>query len=778
MSLQRLLLAGVTACLVCAFGAPTYAAGTAATAKKGSDDSATEVKLVPGWSGGTPSGVLEYPQGFDLTGADNQYFFGSYQQLGPRGFFGDYGIDRNPPGLFANLNGWVGNPRTQATSVTTVTNGSTPDIANDLVSGTGASVSSVLLNITPAYGNDWVHLKARYTINAYQTSAFPGAATPIALPQLTLWQAKVSTPIADIALGKYIFQRGCSLQFSSNRTAEFLILEKSYEVPNILGRLVCAGILPPRVMSWFNPEFWPRYSQAHQNEKTTKDLGEPEYQLYGGDSISKKSIFTLMDERRRQVREDELKTKVEEANKKVEEANKKVEEAGHFNADKLTRALAELKAANAEQKAAMAEQTAYEQEQKAEEEREKKWPSDSDPYAWNYLTPGRVRVGFGFIGWEVPNPYPCGAELLTPYIVAPLTAPFTTTLYNRNDFTLNAMNNLIGSITYTSSDMEFGVGCLRSSFHQGPEIQPWFQPPPPPPPVPLSRSTPTFERYVTEGWAYLIYNNGRFFFKTELDWFNRIFRFQGSQDGKFFGQDEYDDKSGRSRFAPRYWESWRYMAEAGAHCGPFAGRIFYSFMPGPDRRHGIYIDRQPFVLEFPQQALGLFDPYSSLLSFRFGSGMNAPGHISDASVFAFKLDYLLASNLLIEGSFLKAIRNSHGYPMGFIRPDTTTPNNFGRVVYGEPPGSRYEAPAPSIPDRDLGWEAMAGMVWELMDGWAIKAQMAYWQPGRWFNYACIDKGVLNWNAPVTPPDPPNLGINPDRKIDPVLGWEIYIGARY
>ena len=203
MSFHRLFTLVIVSCLICMVGALTY----------GADDSA-EVDIVPGWSGGTPSGVL-YDKNLDLTGADNQYFFGSYQQLGPRGFFGDANVDRSSTGLFSNLNGWVGNPGIQAIGVTTVSNGARSDIANDLVSGTGASVSSVVLSVTPRYGNDWVHLQARYTINPYQTSAFPGAATPIAQPQLTLWQAKVSTPIADIALGKNVFQRGCSLQFSS-----------------------------------------------------------------------------------------------------------------------------------------------------------------------------------------------------------------------------------------------------------------------------------------------------------------------------------------------------------------------------------------------------------------------------------------------------------------------------------------------------------------------------------------------------------------------------------
>ena len=90
----------------------------------------------------------------------------------------------------------------------------------------------------------------------------------------------------------------------------------------------------------------------------------------------------------------------------------------------------------------------------------------------------------------------------------------------------------------------------------------------------LSVSTPTFERYVTEGWAYLKYNNGRFFFDTELDWFNRVYRFQRSLDGTFFGEAD-TLTAAEALFASKYWESWRYMAEAGARFGPLAGRVFF-----------------------------------------------------------------------------------------------------------------------------------------------------------------------------------------------------------
>ena len=416
-------------------------------------------------------------------------------------------------------------------------------------------------------------------------------------------------------------------------------------------------------------------------------------------------------------------------------------------------------------------------------------PEKAYAYAWGHTGPGCLRIGFGFFPWEtpdfgveilhyvsLPNPFPAPPTILN------FASPFNATSWNPFDFGVNRVQNWMALIAYSSTDLEFGVGCLRSSYHQGPEA---IRPSPPlnsdPRIQPISSlNTPTIERYVTEGWAYLKYNNGRVFFNTELDWFNRVYRFQASQLGTFFGIPDNTDGSG-SLFAPQYRESWRYIAESGFWYGPFSAKAFYCFMPGPDRRHGIYIDRQPFIQELPQQAFGLFDPYSILLAYRFGSGVNAPAHISDASVYALKLDYAVASNLILEGSFLRAIRNTHGYAVGYIRPFTPTPpvpppfTGFGTVVYGEPRGSTITNPAPSIPERDLGWEVMGGFVWELMDGWAVSARASYWRPGRWFNYACIDKSVPNWDIPSAVN---NWGVRPDRVIDPVFALEIQVGASY
>jgi len=56
-----------------------------------------------------------------------------------------------------------------------------------------------------------------------------------------------------------------------------------------------------------------------------------------------------------------------------------------------------------------------------------------------------------------------------------------------------------------------------------------------------------------------------------------------------------------------------------------------------------------------------------------------------------------------------------------------------------------------------------------LEGWTLSGVFAFWQPGKWFNYACIDRSVPGWNAP----SPGNLyGVRPDRHIDAVIGGEV------
>ncbi|MEW6115191.1 MAG: hypothetical protein AB1664_23880, partial [Thermodesulfobacteriota bacterium] len=108
------------------------------------------------------------------------------------------------------------------------------------------------------------------------------------------------------------------------------------------------------------------------------------------------------------------------------------------------------------------------------------------------------------------------------------------------------------------------------------------------------------------GTFYLKYFNGRFFLNTELAYFL-----------------ETANTLTIAARGPRYKESWRYMAETGLVAGPGKISFLYAFMPGPDRRGGALINKQPFNQGAGQGAYDVFRPYSYLLGYAYGSGVNA-----------------------------------------------------------------------------------------------------------------------------------------------------------
>ncbi len=120
---------------------------------------------------------------------------------------------------------------------------------------------------------------------------------------------------------------------------------------------------------------------------------------------------------------------------------------------------------------------------------------------------------------------------------------------------------------------------------------------------------------------------------------------------------------------------------------------------------------------------------------------------------ASRIDYAVAANLNMFGSFLWAERTAHGYAWGFLRPNYTA--TAGRTVSSGnvvdtvtwTPSLTYKqhAGAPNIPDTALGWEATTGFNWQLLDRLTLGGLVSYWQPGKWFNYACIDRSIPGWD---------------------------------
>ena len=133
-----------------------------------------------------------------------------------------------------------------------------------------------------------------------------------------------------------------------------------------------------------------------------------------------------------------------------------------------------------------------------------------------------------------------------------------------------------------------------------------------------------------------------------------------------------------------YMENWRAVAEGGFICGPAKLALLYGWAAGPDRRAGRQIDRTGLVTDAGRSSnirrpssfsnTGLYRPYSLLMVYAYGlgthiNGDSGNGYVEDASTYAARLDYAVASNLNVYASFFWADRVSQsGYGWGFIKP--------------------------------------------------------------------------------------------------------------
>ncbi len=362
--------------------------------------------------------------------------------------------------------------------------------------------------------------------------------------------------------------------------------------------------------------------------------------------------------------------------------------------------------------------------------------------------------------------------------------------WNINDASGVPRWDVFAFVNYANGPLEIGAGCLFSDQHMGPEGTTIAR---------VRRNIPAMDLTSNEGWVYIRYNTFRFFMQAEADWYYRTVRFQRTMSGSFqpanlLGLDtpvpENTDGSG-SIFRPQYTESWRYAIEAGFHSGPFRVSFLHAFVPGPDRRHGVLIDRQPVIVNpylpnfdaiiyHPDHGNSiLFRSYSSILVNNYASGVRAlnrsdEGYLVDASVLAVRVDYAIAANLNAYASFLHAVRTSHGYGWGAIRPILT---DDGRYVTVLTPVRNFTAPSPSIPDNDLGWEVGFGFDWKLFESLMMSFSAAYWDPGRWFNFACVDRSVPGWsdaNAFRVAP----WGVNPNREINGVFGLNCSLAVNF
>ncbi len=403
---------------------------------------------------------------------------------------------------------------------------------------------------------------------------------------------------------------------------------------------------------------------------------------------------------------------------------------------------------------------------------------------WQEMIIGKMALPFG-LGFFLDGSDETTAEGVT--LIAPF-GPYAIGLYyypwRRGQFVnyplITDLNNAMqpdvgGFILYNSGNVSGAVLSEYWNMHWGAESQLLQNSAPFDPFNPGRTNFRATDITVLFGAADFKYFNGRFFFNSEVAFWQQTTRINRDESNLLLPQ-------------TTYWEFWGGMMELGAICGPAKVSFLWAYYPGFDRRAGQLIDRQPTVPpQFMDGGVSAYKPYSLLLAYDYGSGNNSitysssHGFMTDASSYGVRLDYALAANLNIFGTLFYADRISQAYGWGWIRPNPSTTPTSPALQYG----IRYTrqgfqdisfaANSPNILQRDLGYEVGGGFDWKLIEGYLFRAQVAYWQPGAWFNYACVDRTQPSWDVPVAAN---NFGINPNRTIAPIFGTHVALEMNF
>jgi hypothetical protein len=357
--------------------------------------------------------------------------------------------------------------------------------------------------------------------------------------------------------------------------------------------------------------------------------------------------------------------------------------------------------------------------------------------------------------------------------------------FSRADKSGSFSKDVLAFVNYFRGPINTGVLAAFGSYHIGPEAvlvnsaDPLAAPPP-----------WALDSHLFHGCAYVKYNNGRFFFNAEAAWLYWTDRYLLTTPVPIPPPSVFPLPNPAAVYGlpnNRYVEQWKYMIETGVMAGPAKVSLLSAYSPGTDRRAGGFIDRQPAAFvrhdQFDRHLANysVFHGYGYIFCSNYGSGLNAynlagdQGYLRDAFVLAVRMDYAVAANLNVYGSFFWAKRTSNGYSWGCLAPNDFNFNGVfadGNVDFTNL--NRYPA-SPNIHDTELGYETNFGVDWKLLEGWTAGVVVGYWQPGKWFSYACIDRSVPGWNTGTAAN---NFGTRPNRTIDPVIGGEFIMRLEF
>ncbi|MEW6350876.1 MAG: hypothetical protein AB1646_17600 [Thermodesulfobacteriota bacterium] len=262
-------------------------------------------------------------------------------------------------------------------------------------------------------------------------------------------------------------------------------------------------------------------------------------------------------------------------------------------------------------------------------------------------------------------------------------------------------------------------------------------------PGPAALSERSWKQQWTQLLGWMKYHNGRLFFNGEV---------------------ALEDAELVSRHGPsplRYdLTGYHSFVETGVVLG--AGKLSLMWAQASGRDLGLDDNTRStsYVVPINYQAL---EPYNYLMFHTYAGGNNqfnrdGTGEMGDALALAVRGDYAAAANLNIFGSLMWAKRlERQGYFAGAFGtadsyrlagvPPGTAPKDYGYGTPGNTTGLQAQqwkaansgSPAaglnPYVEDGSLGWEAVLGLSWQILEGVTWNARFSRWQPGPWFDQA-------------------------------------------
>ncbi len=278
-----------------------------------------------------------------------------------------------------------------------------------------------------------------------------------------------------------------------------------------------------------------------------------------------------------------------------------------------------------------------------------------------------------------------------------------------------------GALTYESGPVSMGLQYLLQKLH----VKKLYNATPLVGIPATSGANNGYDRNLAQWIFYGKYNNGRFFANAEY---------------AFVNMDRYNIGA-----RPNFFELYHWLAEAGVMTGPSKLTLMATAASGPVLNNN---NPTKVYTTYPINYQAM-EPYEWLMFNTYGGGNqqftgllstdDGHGLLGDAFAYAGRLDYAVASNLNVWGSYIWAHRlEKNGFLFGGISSTganatageiTTFATNAGRANAGGANPYGY------VTDGFIGWEANAGIDWKLLENFTMYLRYAYWQPGEFFNEA-------------------------------------------